>query len=171
MPRRAIVTGQAMHYPMRVRQTDVLISSLCDAAQETPIALTAAAVDQFVFTILEPVTVAIFRLLITTLINYDTLTQAAIVALDHRITYASETGRVELGTITIPDAAPAGEQIYTVITPTDLERGDQLVVEVTQAGTGGASIAGAWLPVIGLQSMDFEDITAEGSDAGLTLSV
>lgn len=168
MPRRSVVTGQVARYPIRTRQTEAWRSSLCVAAQETAIALEAATGDKFVFDVYEPITVVEFRVAITVLINYDTLSAAAVVALDHRVTYGSDTGRVALGSVTIPDAAPAGEQIYVDLTPTNIERGDQLVVEVTTQGAGGGSIAGDWLPVILFQSTDFEDITLKASDSGLT---
>lgn len=165
MPRRSLLAGQAMHYPLRVRQQDMLISSLSNAAQETAVALEATAADVFVFDVDEPFIVAGFRVKITVATNYDTQTAAAVISLDRRITYGSETGRVELGTVTIPDATAAGIQVYsTDFTVTQLDRGDQLVVEVKTAGTGGMSIAGDWLPVITSQSADFEDITLAALD-------
>ena len=173
MPRRSILAGQAMHYPLRVRQQDVVISSLSNAAQETAIAIEASAADVFIFDVDEPFIIAGFRTKVTVAIDYDTQTAAAVISLDRRVTYASDTGRVELGTITIPDATAAGIQVYsTDFTPTQLDRGDQLVVEVKTAGTGGMSIAGDWLPVLLRQSADFEDITLPALDtAALVASV
>lgn len=170
MPRSAVVTGQISHYPKRVRQTAALISSLADAAQETAVALEASAADVFVYTILDPITVTGFRCLVTVTLDYDTQTAEAVIALDHRITFASDTGRVALGTVALADGTAAGIQLYTTFTPVNLERGDQLVVEVATAGTGGMSIAGDWLPVIITESTDFEDITLLAADAGLTLT-
>jgi hypothetical protein len=172
MPRRSVITGQISHYPLRTRQTDVVLSHEAVAGQLTAIAIEAVAGDKFVFDILEPIMVVEFRVQITVTINYDTPTTLAVVALDRRITYNSDTGRAQLATVTIPNNAPAGEQIYKELAqPVNLERGDQLVVEVTTAGTGGVAIAGDWRPVILLWSIDFEDLTPKASDSAMTASV
>lgn len=171
MPRRSVITGQISHYPLRTRQTEAWQSSMSVAAQETVVALAAVVGDKFVFNIYEPIMVVEFRLVVAGAITYNTPSALAVVALDRRVTYGSDTGRVELGTITIPDAAPAGQQIYKAITPTNLDRGDQLVVEVKTQGAGGAGISGSWLPLILCQSIDFEARTPPEQDTGLTRSV
>lgn len=171
MPRRSVITGQIAHYPLRTRQTDVVLSSEAVAGQLTAIALEATAGDKYTFDIVEPILVVEFRVQITVAIDYNTPTNLAVVALDRRIMYGSDTGRVQLTNVTIPNLAPAGRQIYTELAqPVGLDRGDQLVVEVTTAGTGGAGIAGDWRPVILLRSIDFEDLTPNAADSAMTLS-
>lgn len=120
---------------------------LNDAGQPTAIALEAAAGDKFVYTILEPCVVLAFRLLATVAMNYDTLTTAAKVALDRRVTFASDTGRVQLVELTIPQGLAAGKFLYKKFAPVKMLPGEQLVVEVTTQGAGGTE-AGDWLPVI-----------------------
>lgn len=122
-------------------------SAVCDAALATAIAVEAAAADTHVYTILETIVVVEFRVLITVTIDYDTMTTAAVVALDHRVAYGSDTGRVELATITIPQATAAGKQLYKKITPKKIKAGEQLVVEVKVQGAGGTEV-GDWQPVI-----------------------
>lgn len=56
-----------------------------------------------------------------------------------RITVGSDTGAVNLGTLTIPTAIAAGKVYYKNIDPVDFELGEELVVEVTTAAAGGGA--------------------------------
>jgi hypothetical protein len=125
-----------------------VMSCMSDAGQETAIALEAAIGDKFVFTVLEACVVFEFRCLATVTMNYDTQTAACMVSLDKRPAYGSDTNRTELGVLTIPNGLAAGKAVYKKITPEKLLPGQQVVVEVKQAGTGGAGIAGDWRPVL-----------------------
>lgn len=122
-------------------------SNMCDAGQQTAIAIEAAAGDKFTFTILETIVVVEFRVLITVTIDYNVATTLAQVSLDHRVAYGSDTGRVELAVVTIPDATAAGKQLYKKFTPKKIKAGEQLVVETKVQGAGGTEL-GDWLPVI-----------------------
>lgn len=125
-----------------------LNSAVADAALGTAIAVEATAGDKFVFTAMETMEVSEFRALITVALNYDTPTAIAVVTLDHRPTYGSDTGRVELAAITLANGTAAGKILYKKFTPKKIKAGEQLVVEVKTAGTGGGSIAGDWQPII-----------------------
>lgn len=122
-------------------------SSLSDAAQETAIALEAAAGDKFTYTVKRPIVVFGFSLEVTVAFNYDTMTTAAKVALDYRVTYGSDTGREQLCELTLPQGLAAGKFLYKEFAPKKLLPGQQLVVEVTVQGAGGTE-TGDWLPVI-----------------------
>lgn len=121
-------------------------SSLSDAAQETAIALEAATGDKFVYTVKEPIVVFGLRIMPTVTFAYDTATALAQVSLDHRVTYGSDTGRLELVVLTLPDALAAGKFLYKDFAPKKILPGQQLVVEAKVQGAGGAGIAGDWLP-------------------------
>lgn len=115
-------------------------------ALPTALAIEAAVGDKSIFNVKEPVTVNRVGIQVTVPINYDTPTALCVCALDRRIAFGSDTGRVELDTITIPDGTPAGTVIYADFGDTNLDVGDQLVFEVKTQGAGGAGIAGDYEP-------------------------
>lgn len=124
-----------------------LPAHLCDAALPTAIALEAAAGDKFVFTVLEPLVVLGFRVMPTVAFDYNVMTTAAKVALDKRVTFGSDTNRVQLVELTLPDGLAAGKQLYKKFDPVKCVPGQQLVVEVTVQGAGGTEV-GDWVPIL-----------------------
>jgi len=92
--------------------------------------------------------------LVTVAVNYDTPTALCIVAFDRRVIYGSNTGRVEMGRVTIPDGAVAGAVYYLDIpNAADKDNGEviaggEVVAEIVQAGTGGGAIAGDFQPFV-----------------------
>ncbi len=136
-----------------------LHSGMDNAGLATAINLTGAAGDKSIWNAFHPLQVARVGVIITTAVNYDTLTAADVIAFDRRVTYGSDTGRVEMGRITIPDAAVAGAVYYLDIPNADgkdqgeVRAGGQIVCEVITAGTGGGSIAGAWQPFVTYQPL------------------
>ena len=88
----------------------------------------------------------------------DNTSVEAIITIDRRILTDSDTGRVEPvvtgATLTMADNTTVGKIIYKNITRTELSVGDQLVAEVTTAGTGGGP-AGAYLPVYWFYRTDY----------------
>ena len=129
-------------------------SGEADAGLATALALEVSTGDKSIWTAFHPMQVARIGILITVATNYDTLTASAVVAFDRRVTYGSDTGRVEMARLTIPDAKVAGTVIYVDIPNGDgndngeVNAGGQVVSEVVTAGTGGGSIAGDWQPFI-----------------------
>lgn len=118
-----------------------------DVADEpTAIAIEAATGDKSVWTAYHPMQVSRVGVLITVAINYDTLTTACVVAFDRRVTYGSDTGRVEMGRVTIPDATPIGAVIYLDIPNAqgndlgEVAAGGQVVAEVVTQGAGGTEV-------------------------------
>ncbi len=110
-----------------------------------------------IFNVVERLTLYRVGALIKTLVATDTA--EAVITFDKRITTDSDTGRVEPlvsgALLTIPDTTVVGKIVYEDITPTELSPGDQVVPEVTTAGTDGASAAGAYLPVLYLRRTDY----------------
>jgi len=112
-------------------------------AQGTPIP-TQTPADKVTWDVLGPITVHRIAAVVTTAITVAD----AIIALDRRVLTGSDTGRVELGRITIPVATGAiGKVFYKDIDPVDLDMGDQLVEELIQASTAGAVVfQPIWIP-------------------------
>jgi hypothetical protein len=131
---------------------------MADAGFITALAIEAAAADKMTWTVLEPgLSPTFFGVLVTVAIDYDTQTLATLVNLDKRITYGSDTGRIELAEIEIPDGAVAGSVFlyrigaHSTVAVANQQRcimAQQLICEVSQAGTGGGSIAGDYQPFV-----------------------
>lgn len=98
----------------------------------------AADLDQ-PFTVCRPITVVRFGIFVTVAFDYDTQTTEGIVALDRRITYGSDTGRVEIDTINLTDTTALGKVIY-VNCDQDCDVGDQLIFEAKTAAVGGTEV-------------------------------
>lgn len=107
-----------------------------DAAFLAAVALQTPA-DKAVVTVLSPATV----LRLTALVTVATTGVAVVVALDKRVTYASEVGRVELGRMTIPIGTAVGKSVFKDIVG-DVAPGEQVVVELITAATAGSAIFG-----------------------------
>ena len=90
-----------------------------------------------------PITITRFGIFVTVAFAYDTQTAEGIVSLDRRVTYGSDTGRVEIETVNLTDTTALGKSIY-VDCATDCDVGDQIMLEAKVAATGGGGIAGDW---------------------------
>lgn len=125
-----------------------------DAGLPTALALEAATGDKSIWTAFHPMQVSRVGILITVATDYDTQSAAAVVAFDRRVTYGSDTGRVEMARLTIPDATAAGTVIYVDVPngqdndSGEVLAGGQVVSEVVTQGAGGGSIAGDFQPFI-----------------------
>ena len=129
-----------------------------DAGHATALAVEASVGDIGTWTAFMPMQVSRVGVLITVLINYDTLTTKAVIAFDRRVTYGSDTGRVEMGRVSIPDGAVAGA-VYYVDIPNGQDNdngeviaGGQVVAEIVTAGLGGTEV-GDFQPFICWQPM------------------
>ena len=103
----------------------------------------------FIWTCLWPMEVLAFGYLVTVAFNYDTLVTEGVVALDKRVTYLSDTGRVEVCRIDLETALPLGDVRFVLPNRTNIRcaPGDQLVVEVITAALGGTEV-GDWSPFV-----------------------
>lgn len=99
-----------------------------------PVALQTVA-DKGTITCTGPITVLRFECLITT----ATTGVIGVVALDKRVTYASDTGRVELARISVPIGTAIGKTVYKDVNA-DINPGEQLVFELVTASTAGGGI-------------------------------
>jgi hypothetical protein len=106
-----------------------------DAASLATVPLQTPA-DKAIFHILHPATVH----RIAALVTLAPTAVDGVVALDRRVLAGSDTGRVEIGRITLPIGTPAGKVVYKDIDPVDLDIGDQLVFELITASTAGAAV-------------------------------
>lgn len=73
-----------------------------------------------------------------TITTQNTVTPA-VLALDRRPTYGSDTGRVEVDTVTMPIAAVVGKVVFSPLINVTFQPGEQLVIELTGASTAGAA--------------------------------
>lgn len=120
----------------------------CDASDGslTPTGYNAAAADLFVFTVRRPIVVVAFLLEVTTAYVVDAVAQ--VLSLDHRVTHNSDTGRVELATLTAVNAWADGAIKLNEFNGIDVDPGEQLVIEQKVQGTSGGAAAGACNPLI-----------------------
>jgi len=109
-----------------------------DAASLATVPLQTPA-DKTVFHILHPMTVH----RIVALVTLAPTAVDGVVALDRRVLTGSDTGRVEIGRMTIPIGTPAGKVVYKDIDAVDLDMGDSLVFELITASTAGAAVLSA----------------------------
>ncbi len=131
-----------------------------DTGHATAIAVEAATGDITggVWTAFHPMQVSRVGVLIVVAINYDTLTTKAVIAFDRRVTYGSDTGRVEMGRVSIPDGAVAGSVFYLDIPNGqdndngEVMAGGQVVAEIVVAGLGQTEV-GDFQPFICWQPM------------------
>lgn len=137
-------------------------SGQADAGLATALAIEVATGDKSIWTAMHPMQVSRVGILVTVTIDYDTLVTACVVAFDRRVTYGSDTGRVEMGRVTIPNGTKSGTVIYLDIpNGADNDNGEvmaggQVVSEVVTAGTGGGAIAGDWQPFVCWQPMSLQ---------------
>jgi hypothetical protein len=128
-------------------------SGEADAGFATALAIDVAAGDKSIWSAFHPMQVARVGVMVITAIVYGTTPTLAVVAFDRRVTFASNTGRVEMGRVTIPESAPAGAVFYVDIPngPNkdngELIAGGQVVSEVVVAGLGG-TVTGTFQPFI-----------------------
>lgn len=100
--------------------------------------LTALGDAAATFAILRPLTIIRVGALITVAVGGD----SASVAFDRRITFGSDTGRIDaaLGTLILPANTAAGKIVYKDSDPAvDVDAGDEVVPEVTEVSAGGAA--------------------------------
>lgn len=117
---------------------EFLLSSDFDG-QQSSINYDASTGDKGVFSPKVPVLIMGFGCQVTT--AYTAPTTAQVVALDHRPTYGSDTGRTELATITMSAARPAGRVVHKRINPVKVLPGQQVIIKQKTAGAGGAGAA------------------------------
>lgn len=122
-----------------------LLESFKDANQ-TAIAVNAAAGDKAVFTARQPMAVVGFALEIST--TYADMTTAQVVSLDKRPTHNSDAGRTELAAVTLANGYADGQVYRKKFPAVNLDVGQQLVVKQKTQGAGGENLAGACIPLI-----------------------
>lgn len=128
----------------------------------TAIVLEASTADILTVPVAEPITVTRFGFRPTVTFAYDTLTAKGVLTC-YRYPKANSTDKVSLGTINLENG-DAANKVYFVnvdnaptaaVTPykgvarlgkADFEPGDQVVVAISTAATGGANIAGDFQP-------------------------
>jgi hypothetical protein len=87
---------------------------------------------------------------------------SAVISFKRRPTYGSTSGEVVMGTIVVPDLLAAGKVLYKDIAEVLCYPGDQIVFEVTTAGTDGSAAAGAVICDVEYDSV--EESVANQSD-------
>lgn len=116
------------------------------------LALEVAAGDTtFTWVVYQPCRILRFGYFVSVAFNYDTQTTEGVVALDKRVTYGSDTGRVEVCRLDLEDGLSLGD-VRDIVPPTtnaDCEPGDELVVEVVTQAVGGTEV-GDWVPFVTL---------------------
>lgn len=129
-----------------------------DKAAATLLNAAAGDVAGATWAVLYPCAVKFFGIEVTTAFNYNVLTQEGRLTLERRLTPGSDTGRVEVARIDLPNLLTVGHVhgvLYEAIGPdANLLPGNELVLRVVIQAQGGAGIAGAYRPVIILAQND-----------------
>lgn len=119
---------------------------------------TAAGDTAYVWTVEYSAIVVDFGIRVTVAFNYDTLVTTGVVALDKRITAGSDTGRVEIGRLNLPNGLAVGD-IRTApraalgSTARLVEPGQQLIFERLVTAVGGIEV-GDYYPWVALAPHD-----------------
>lgn len=107
---------------------------------------TATGVSVHSVAVLQQMKVSRLTAVVSTAIANNTI--AAVMTVYRRITYGSDVGRVSLGTLTFPNGTAAGVVLYKEINPVVCFPGDQIIFEVTTAGTDSGAAAGAAVAMV-----------------------
>lgn len=142
-----------MGYPQQDISHSIFRSS---NAHDTACVLTTAA-DYGGYGISKRIVMKRIKIMISTLTATSTLNP--VVTVYRRVTYASQTNAVAIGTLTIPTGSAVGTVIYKDVGQFQLQPGDQLWFKVTTAGTDASSAAGA-----GFFAFDFDLEPEEASN-------
>jgi hypothetical protein len=146
-----------------------------DTKLTTALAIEAAAANASIWTAMHPMQVQRVGVLVTVTINYNVVSTLAVIAFYRRVLYGDDTGRVEMGRVTIPDGTKAGTVIYLDIpNGQDNDNGEviaggQVVSAVAVAGTGGGAIAGDFMPWISWVPMSLQPANNKDSAGVVTL--
>lgn len=103
--------------------------------------ISATAADYQVFSFGWPIKITHVGFIVTTTVAADST--APVVSFDRRITAGSDTGRVELTTLTIPDTTAAGKCVVKGSLELEVDVGEELVFEHKTQAVDGSSAAGA----------------------------
>ena len=125
---------------------------------------TATGVSVHSIAVLDQIKVDRIAAVVSTAIDNDLV--AAVMTVKRRPTYGSTAGEVSIGTLTFPDGTAAGKVLYKDVNPVVCYPGDQIVFEITTAGTDGAAAAGA---AIGMVSCE-EDPEVPGNQGDMVAS-
>lgn len=113
------------------------VSHIAIRQSATPLSLASAAViDRH--TVLEGVNVERFLFQLTTAVAGGPV----VLALRQRTGYGVTAGQITVATLTIPTGAAIGQIYYKDVDPVKLVPGQELVAEVTSAGSAGAGFVG-----------------------------
>lgn len=108
-----------------------------DAADDLDIALGTAGV-MLALPVLGGVPVLVEALFAQVVTTFDTA--ATVLTVYRRPTPGSDTGRVTIGTLTIPNAAAAPNVYYKLFTPVKVSPGEEITVETDGGTTAGTAI-------------------------------
>ena len=106
----------------------------------TPLLLQTPA-DKLDISFMNPTKVLSMAVTITT----ATTVAAAVLALDWRPTYGSNTGRLERKTLTIPIGTAVGKVVFSTPINAMFMPGEQLMIELITAATAGAGHVDLWI--------------------------
>jgi hypothetical protein len=100
----------------------------------------AAVIDRHI--VMEGMNVERFLFVVTTAVVSGS---PVVIALKQRSGYGVTAGQITVATLTIPGGAAVGQTYYKDVDPIKLVPGQELVAEVTAAGTSGNGIVGVKL--------------------------
>lgn len=136
-------------------EKNVIDAAVGDASLAAALALEAAAAAILTKTFFEPVSISRFGFRPTAAFDYDTQTVEGVLTI-YRYPVAGGAGKVALASIPLEDLALVNNVYYVdVANPpvaargkgrADIDAGEQVVIEISTAATGGAGIAGDFQP-------------------------
>lgn len=150
-------------------------AGMTDAGWATAAIIEAATGDIGTWTAMHPMQVQRVGVLVTVAIDYDTTTARTVVAFDRRVTYGSDTGRVEMGRVTIPQGTIAGTVIYLDIPNGEgndygeVIAGGQVVAEIVTSGAGAGTEVGDFQPWVSWVPMSLQPANNKDGNGVVTL--
>lgn len=123
-------------------------------SQSVAVNLAGSAASYAGYAVLQPISIK--RLLFFVSVAVTTGTTSAIVNWQSSPTYASSSGAVTLGTVTIPNGATVGQVYYKDISDsTRIQAGYELTLALQRAGADGGTASGSgWMGMIWEPSPD-----------------
>lgn len=102
--------------------------------------LAAATGDYGQYNIMKPIKVTRLTFVVSSAVTAGTT--APVVTFYRRPTFGSNTGRVAIGTLTIPNSASVGQVIYKDVNPVMINAGEQISFARTVQAADGGTAAG-----------------------------
>lgn len=129
-----------MAYPQR---GELAVIPSTTSAHLSPLSLTAAATTYARWLCNRSIMLKQFLFHVTTA---TTTATAAVIRIKKHLSYGVSAGQVSIATITIPNSSSVGSVLYKNFSPVQFAPGDEICIDVVNAGTDPGTANGAGFP-------------------------